>query len=121
MTAEKALSRPQRVKVGYIPFEVEYLDDEQWRKRGLEEGDGGNLFGYKGSILVRTFDELHENNVREVLLHEVLHACAYISGLSVEGEYHRLDDVEETFVARISPVLLDVLRSNPSLLKYLVG
>lgn len=49
------------------------------------------------------------SKTREVLLHEVLHACGYPS----------LCDKDEEFVDTIAPALLQVLRSNPELLAYL--
>jgi hypothetical protein len=48
-----------------------------------------------------------------VLFHEVLHACVTVSG----GDSHQ----EEALVAGLSHVLLQVLRENPDLVRYLLG
>lgn len=50
---------------------------------------------------------------RVCLLHEVLHACWFHLGLS--------ERVEERIVTGLAPILLEVLRSNPSLVKTLLG
>lgn len=46
---------------------------------------------------------------KEVLLHEVLHACGYPT----------LCGKDEEFVDAIAPVLLQVMRDNPQLVEYL--
>lgn len=52
-----------------------------------------------------------EERRREVLLHEILHACIESHSVSHEDE--------EMLVTEVAPVLLDVLRQNPHLVKYL--
>ena len=51
---------------------------------------------------------MSEAKTREVLLHEILHACWELAG--IPSKY------EEDIVNRISPYLLDVLQDNPDLL-----
>lgn len=50
---------------------------------------------------------------REVLLHEVIHACVMASAVPWA------EKTEERFVATVSPRLLEVLRDNPALVRYL--
>lgn len=52
---------------------------------------------------------------REVLLHEVLHACWCYAGLN-DGP---LTKYEERVIWRITPIVLDALRSNPTFVAYL--
>lgn len=52
---------------------------------------------------------------REVLLHELLHAC--LSNSSVTLDYEQ----EERLVAVVSPRLLAALRDNPALVRYLLS
>jgi hypothetical protein len=52
---------------------------------------------------------------REVLLHELLHAC--FSNSSAVLEYAE----EEKLVAVVSPRLLAALRDNPALVRYLLS
>ncbi len=51
----------------------------------------------------------------DTLLHEILHACVYLSGVDVKGKD------EERMIGGISSVLLDCLRRNPKLVTFLVG
>lgn len=51
--------------------------------------------------------------LRDTLLHEVLHAC--INSVGVKCKHG------ERIVAALSPVLLDALRSNPALVTFLLG
>lgn len=110
--------RPTIIQVGYIPFDVTYLDDEAWDKKGLDLGDGGQCNGAKGTIDIRDTDQ-HPIHVKEILLHEVLHACFYASQMTIENRLHREEDIEETVVGRLSPVLLQVIRDNPDLVDFL--
>lgn len=52
---------------------------------------------------------------RETLLHECLHGLLGKMGYTLE----RSDDEEEALVKRLSPLLLDFIRSNPRLVAYL--
>jgi hypothetical protein len=53
-----------------------------------------------------------EGQLRDTLLHEVLHGVMAITGGGV--------DDEEELVLRITPTLLDTLRRNPELVTYLM-
>lgn len=55
------------------------------------------------------------NFLRDTFLHEVIHACLFVSGVNVA----ELD--EERLVAALSPVLLAALRDNPAMLTYLLA
>ncbi len=58
--------------------------------------------------------------VAETLLHEIVHAC--LSGAGVSAALAEIDDaLEERIVLAVSPLLLDVLRSNPELVTFLTG
>ncbi len=54
--------------------------------------------------------------IRDSILHEVLHACQCMAGMRRDNSY----DYEE-HVHRISPPLLGVLRDNPDLVTYLLA
>ena len=58
--------------------------------------------------------KMRRSKAKEVLLHEVLHACSHLT-LSSFGKR-----AEEDFVEAITPTLLQVLQDNPELLEYLV-
>jgi hypothetical protein len=56
---------------------------------------------------------LRKTKAREVLLHEVLHACTYPTMASVQNK------TDEDFVDVTAPALLQVLQDNPELVDYL--
>jgi hypothetical protein len=56
------------------------------------------------------------DKLREVLLHEVLHAIVGSSRMALWES-----DEEERIVAQLSPVLLNVLRTNPDLARFLLA
>ncbi len=54
---------------------------------------------------------------RETLMHELLHAIIYASGMV---HHFKLDhDTEEELVSALSPWILQLLRDNPYLVEYL--
>lgn len=59
--------------------------------------------------------EQADGQLRDTVLHEVLHTVTTIASLELSGKE------EEEFVSRISPILLDVLRRNPALVEYLTA
>lgn len=57
---------------------------------------------------------MEASKAREILIHEVLHACTYPTFCNDK----KFSD--EDFVESTAPVLLSVLRENPKLVAYLV-
>ena len=95
-----------RLKIGHRRIGVSFVK----RIRG---GLYGETDRYKDTIKIRT--EQSPDQMRETLLHEVLHVCFDVSGLSHELE----DDEEETIVRQLSPILLQALQDNPGLVELL--
>ena len=92
-----------RLQIG--PFNVAVTTDP--RMVDLGEWDGRNL-------LVKIRSDQAAGQQRDTLLHEILHAVVTVVG----QECHEgIEDV----VAALSPTLLDTLRRNPDLVKYLTG
>jgi hypothetical protein len=110
--------RPTEIKVGYLPLTVRYFDDERWLAEGLPEDDSGQMAGPAAQISIRCSEGLHEIHVKELLVHELLHAAIYVAGLTVEA-WPQHEDPEEVVVSRVSPILLGTLRDNPGLSAYL--
>lgn len=122
MPAKTEPKRPTELRVGYLPFTVTYLNDEEWAKRtDLSDGDGGQCNGAKAEIVVRLAEDQHDIHVKEILLHETLHACFYASGITVNEDLRVHPDIEESVVARVSPVLLQVMRDNPEFAAYVMS
>jgi hypothetical protein len=111
--------RPIELRVGYLHFTVEYLSDQEWEKRGLDGEDGGQTNGSACTIVIRDSEGMNEIHVKEILLHEVLHACFYSSGMTIEASFREQRDIEEYVVGRCTPVLLQTFRDNPDLSLYL--
>jgi len=105
-----------------MDFEVRYLDDEEWRADpALSEGDGGQCDGAAAVISVRLAEGQHDIHVKEILLHETLHACFYASGITINDDLRIYPDIEEGVVARVAPFMLGVLRDNPDLATFLTA
>lgn len=112
-------TRPTRIKVGYLTFNVDYLTEAGWKKAGHDDDAGGHMEGYTGTISVRVQSaKQHEDCTREILLHEIMHACWYVAGFFSEN-LKEFDDIEESSILRTSPILLSVLQDNPDLMAYL--
>jgi hypothetical protein len=61
--------------------------------------------------------ELAPSQLADTVLHEVLHAAFDLIGAGEDIAA----DVEERLVLRLAPVLLQVVRANPSLVEYLTA
>lgn len=59
--------------------------------------------------------EQADSQLRDTVLHEVLHACFDLIGAGEDIS----DDTEEKLVRRLSPVLMDVINKNPRLMTWL--
>lgn len=63
------------------------------------------------------------DHLRETLFHEVLHQVLDLAGLTAAhaaAPPEVADELEERIVTRSAPLLLAVLRDNPTLVKFLV-
>ena len=105
------MSRPLRLDILDIPFEVVWDDttdhDDDGDEASIETGTQRVL------MFSKTFGPDHE---RRVMLHEILHGI--ISLTSQEDRF--VKGGEENIVDSMSTALLQVLRSNPHLVRYLV-
>lgn len=102
----KPVPMPSSVKVGPHVYTI------LRKPASLMPNDLGHCSTNDLQICVRA--RLRKSKAREILLHECLHACTHPT--VVMGG--KLDD--EEFVLAVSPVLLQVLQENPSLIDYLV-
>jgi hypothetical protein len=80
-----------------------------------QAASGGNGWCDFNALQIIVKPRLRRGKAREILLHEILHACTYPS-LNGCGRY-----TDEEFVTGISPALLQVIVENPKLLAYLAG
>lgn len=94
------------VQIGPMAYKVERTD--------LVDASGRCDFD---QLVIHINKRLCHGAAREILLHEVLHAIFNATGYDIwigEGE------VTEDAILRLSPLLLDVLRRNPALVKFLM-
>lgn len=118
--------RPSAVKVGYLDLKIKWLDGKAWDRLGEEHaGTGGLTYWGTGEILIRTqFDgslNVHEVVLKEVLLHEILHACYQAGGMANSHVPEEPQALEEQIVAMLSVPLLQVLRDNAPVARYLTA
>lgn len=108
---------PKRALVGPYTYSIT-CDARSWPETIERYGQDHNMYGITDPRLL----EIHVNphvaadQQRETLLHELLHACHFATGLGAEQKVRG-----ETFVTRTSPVLASLLMRNPAVVAYLTG
>ena len=107
-------TRPDRVHVGPHQYDLVY-DKEAINRYSVERGDPCVGQCDSSDLLIIIDPEQAESQIRDTLLHEVLHACCDLIGLSCDVDH----DIEEKIILRLAPILLLVLRDNPELVTYL--
>jgi len=112
--------RPTSLRIGWATWKVRWLTDKQWAKQAPDHPDEGGLT-YTGclEIWVRKHHAMSEDMMREVLLHEILHAAVATAAVGPALGRVKKRDIEETAVAAIAGPLLGALRDNPGLADYL--
>ena len=100
----KPVPMPSSVKVGPHVYPVVRKPKSVMSDHGLCDWDAVQ-------ILIQA--RLRRSKAKEVLFHEVLHACTYPIMASVQNK------TDEDFVDVTAPALLQVLQDNPELVEYL--
>lgn len=109
---------PDSVVVCGQRFEVKLVDDpDEAIARGTNHGTLGATHVDKGLIRLRGGGEQSEDQMRDTMLHEVLHAVVRLT--YQEKSFAKSDD--EDAVGAIATHLLDTLRRNPDLVAYLLS
>lgn len=129
----KFIPRPDVVIVGHRTYRILWHEQSEWKKRGLDDGNRGFTQHAAGLIHLRlSFEEDEGENrasecmLREILLHELLHACSSVSMVWNAWDALKHDEqvdygtTEELINAAQSPVLLTVIKQNPMLMAYLL-
>jgi hypothetical protein len=103
--------RPRHIKIGPFRYAVEYTDSPT--SIIVANDDAGRCIHDSCKIIINS--TMHPAMVRESVFHEMLHAVTNTTGVaSALG-----DEKEEATVTTLSATLLDVLRRNPGLVRYL--
>lgn len=104
------------VKVGPFIYDIK-LDAA--RIRELEKENDMELFGFtthnKLEIVINP--DMADSMLRETVLHEILHAVIYATGL---GDRFT-EKQEEHLVRALSPALFQFILDNPTVVRYLGG
>jgi hypothetical protein len=122
MAARKTfVPRPDHVKVGHMTFTIEYVTEQEWLEtyNGYEE-DGGLTFHNWAKIVIRLVPRITDQVIREVLVHEVLHAIWSVSMLSHWAGELTAEKTEEGIIQAQSPMIVGVLKENPEFLAYII-
>lgn len=82
----------------------EYLTEDSEKKLGYTDRDSQRILIQPGQ---------GRDRFVETFLHEILHVCWEAAGLLGEAE-------EEDAIRQLSPVLVEVLRNNPSMVQFIV-
>lgn len=95
-----------KVKIGPFDYEVMYSDDV------AEEGD---CFGscHHDRQMIYLGPKYKQQKKDHTFIHEILHCCMWVAGIS-----HRLEDkdkkvTEEDIVREVSTVMIQVIKDNP--------
>lgn len=95
---------PYEVDVCVSPsIDVQLLKTDRWGEWDLR------------SCAIRLFSDLHPSLLREVLLHEVVHAVFTAWNIDLPK------DAEEVVASNLAVGLLTTFRNNPELVKFLMG
>jgi hypothetical protein len=99
----RKVRRPRVVRIGPHRYAIR-----------SERIEGDDTFGdcSPGACLIRIDPRQTASQRRDTLVHELLHALCSLTGLNEKVD-------EEDLVLRLSPALLDLLRRNPALVRYL--
>ena len=121
MAAKTFVPRPDSVVIGHQTFTVSYMTEDEWSEARWPEEAAGVTQEHMGFIGLRMEHNLTENKLRERLLHEILHACWAVTNLThlMDMDGGLPDDLEESVQLIQTPPLLQALRDNPALVKYL--
>lgn len=118
------MARPTKVKVGWHTFQIRWLTRQQWALEKHDQDSAGSTYISRSLIVLCTHDDddnkIDEQLLREVLMHEILHAVWHVSALAYDTVSRDHEDLEEYTLRFISGVILQVLKDNPPVLKYLL-
>lgn len=101
---------PKEVIIGPYPYRLDMrFGYFKW------ENSDEELYGHcsPSTQVITIADGIPKERQQAVVIHECLHALLELSGIAVDG------DQEETFITKMSPIILMWMKDNPKLIKYL--
>jgi len=104
---------PGKVKIGYQDITIE-RETATFQKQSDCYGEYDHR---KNSITIQT--DLSPLDEANTMVHEILHAVAYINSLTVSGQPLDSENKEEVVINQFTNGLVQVFRDNKWLLTYL--
>jgi hypothetical protein len=116
---------PRRITICGHEYTIKTFPDGKVMVDGLESTDEalGACNADMGLIVLRDLSGQSPSQLRDSLLHEIMHACTAGSGLRAKGgalAWERNGSKEEQVVRVLATALLDALRRNPNLAQFLL-
>lgn len=107
---------PSKVKINTYTYTISE-EDEPTSSKIPDQAVWGFCDWTKQEIVIRKGCTTERK--RNTLLHEIMHAV--FESVHANPSSMRADEIEEYFVVHGAPILVDVLRDNPAVVKYLVS
>lgn len=108
----KSISKQlDKVKIGFADIKIERVDPS-FRKSNTD--CWGQYIARENKIEIQK--EIDGIDYANTLLHEIMHACVYLSSLNSDGGALKEEDNEEQVTNSLTNWLMGVFRDNPELL-----
>ena len=105
----------KKLRVGFQDLTIE-LKDADFRTDNLTDCYGHYL-QRENKIQINT--NLEQHDLLNTVIHEILHACCYVGGLTTKSNPLSDEDREEVVTNTLANQIHIVLRDNPWLLKFI--
>jgi Zn-dependent peptidase ImmA (M78 family) len=105
----------KKLRVGFQDLTIE-IKDADFRTDNLTDCYGHYL-QRENKIQINT--NLEQHDLLNTVIHEILHACCYVGGLTTKSNPLSDEDKEEVVTNTLANQLHIVLRDNPWLLKFI--
>ena len=105
----------KKLRVGFQDLTIE-LKDADFRTDNLTDCYGHYL-QRENKIQINT--NLEQHDLLNTVIHEVLHACCYVGGLTTKSNPLSDEDKEEVVTNTLANQIHIVLRDNPWLIKFI--
>ena len=105
----------KKLRVGFQDLTIE-LKDADFRTDNLTDCYGHYL-QRENKIQINT--NLEQHDLLNTVIHEVLHACCYVGGLTTRSNPLSDEDKEEVVTNTLANQIHIVLRDNPWLIKFI--
>lgn len=105
----------KKLRIGFQDLTIE-IRDADFRTDNLTDCYGHYL-QRENKIQINT--NLEQHDLLNTVIHEVLHACCYVGGLTTKSNPLSDEDKEEVVTNTLANQIHIVLRDNPWLLKFI--